>query len=856
MLLFGTVSAALASPPNETVRLFEVDDGGGFVERMQLSSDGALLVGRTRTSKVGFLLNTDTWETDEAAERSPLGFFVGPDSGCPVSAVTTSPASDPTDGGWSVWVACEDGRLLRYRYGGTGTPTLDAASGEVQVDDRLDGVWYEPRSNLVYALAASEGGTPGALHAIDPATLAVDAPGSGHPKTLATSGFAEGVVLTQNVAAPTLVVSHGNQNMSHIALSTGAASFILSGFGGGFGCADMCPAPSGDVFCVDPQGSIARYQLASRQFLSLGLRLDAPRGVGASLDPDDRWIAVTGDQVYVWEMADPITILVDDGPYYEGPSDGDNPIQDIVTADGYLFGGGEAGYLHVVTQNPWIYTQSVELTKIDGEIRSQPEVFRAGDTVELSFAVNKGGTFELRVGGERWTDGGALVTAGEVGTITPAQGEPYLGAVDTFVVDDRFAEGTNPVWVTVESALGDVGHAAALLVVDNPPAAPGVSLGFGDGALNVVVAGIPDVDLSHYLVWISDQPFTAADHPTGGPTGFRQPIRLEGKPGTDPAARFAGLENGRTYYVAARSYDQAGAESEMSAVKSGSPRAVYSAAEEVGERGGAPCATGSANPSSVLALLGAGLLAVRRRRRRGLALAAALLLAPVAHAQDRGDDGERDRWWKQDTTPARGNFEVRYGVIDLADPVLDEHYQQNAHNLLMIEVGPQIYRVLELDVGTGFFQELDFLRDAAGNPSDQRTMLTWWPFQVDGTLRAHFVDEQPVVPFVRYGWDYVIWSEKFDERVGGPKSTIRGGKFGTHWSLGANLLLDVLQPSRASFLETRTGINDSWLTVEWRRQHVDGRDFPWSGRDDRLNRDQRPLDFSGDAFTLGVKLDW
>jgi MYXO-CTERM domain-containing protein len=850
MLLTVLSSVASASPPNQTVRLFEVDDGGGYVERMQISSDGALLVGRTRTSQVAFLLNTDTWETDTSGQRSPVGFFTGPDQGCSAQAVTTSPA----ESGWDVWVACDDGILRRFAYGGTGKPVAQTDRAEVQVDTHLDGVWFDAASGLLYALAAAKDGNPGILHAVDPDTLAVDAAGTNHPKTLATNGFYEGVVLTTNVAAPTLVISHGGSNMSHLALGTGLSSFVVSGAAGGFGCNDMCPAPSGDVFCVDPAGSIARYQLASRQFLSLGLRLDAPRGVGASLDPDDGWIAVTGNQVYVWEMTDPLTVNVADGTYYESDPDADNPIQDIVTSDGYLFGGGEAGYIHVVTQNPWIYPQTVILTKVVGDTRTEPEVFSSGDTVELLFAANKEGTFEYRVGGERWTDGGSLVASGPVETLVPPIGEPFVGGIDTFVVDDRFAEGLNEVWITVESELGDVGHAAASLVVDNPPGAPGVSVGFGDGSLDVVVNGIPDADLSHYLVWISDAPFRAEDFATGGPTTFREPRRLTGAPGTDPSTTLTGLVNGRTYYVAARSYDKAGAESEMSAVKSGSPRDVYSAAGDVGEQGGSPCATGGSAASGGLALLAAGLLVSRRRRVGAVgAVAAALLLTPLAaRAQSAADDP----WWRQDTTPARANFEMRYGVINLLDDAIERHYQQNAHNLLMVEVGPQLFHVLELDLGTGFFQELDFLRDSGGTPSSQRTMLTWWPLQVDGTLRAHFVDEQPVVPFVRYGWDYVIWSEKFDERVGGPKSSVRGAKFGTHAALGANFLLDLVQPARASFLETRTGINDSWLTVEWRRQRVDGREAPWSGRDDRLGQAQRPLDFSGDSVTLGVKLDW
>ncbi len=845
MLLTWWSVVAVASPPDRTVRLFEVDDGGGYVERMQLSSDGALLVGRTRTSKVGFLLNTNTWETDASAARSPVGSFVGPDEGgCSVSAIATSPATS----GWNVWVACEDGQLLRYEYTGAGAPTLAAEDAQVEVDARLDGVWFDPESNLVYALAAADG-VAGSLHTIDPSTLAVDAAAT-FPKVLATNGFAEGVVV-ESGGAPTLVISHGGSNMSHVLLGVGNNGFLQSGIAGGFGCSDMCPAPGGDVFCVDPVGAIARYQLASRLFLGLGLVLDQPRGVGASLDLDDGWLAVTGNRVFVWEMSDANTVVVDGGPYYESDPDADNPIQDIVTANGYMFGGGEAGYIHVVTQNPWIYPSTVIVSKLEGDTPVAASVFQRGDRVQLVFAVNQEGSYEVVLGGEGPNDtAGRVVAEGDLVTVD-TEGGPVIAGSATFEIDGSFEEGTNFVWLRALNELGDAGHGAASIVVDNPPGAPGVGLGFGEQSIKVNIDGIPDKDLSHYVVWISDQRFAAADFATGGPTTFREPRRLVAAPGTDPSFVFEGLVNGQTYYVAARAYDESGAESVMSPVKSEIPRSVYSAAQQVGDPGGTPCSTSSGAASGMLAVLAAGALAARRRT-RGLALVAALVAPAAANAQD----ADKDPWWRQDTTPARANMEVRYGVINLLDQTLDEHYQQGAHNLLQVEVGPQFFHVFEVDLGTGFLQELDFLRDSGGLPSDQRTMITWYPFQLDATFRAHFVDEQPVVPFVRYGWDYVLWSEKFDSAPGGPKSSIRGGKFGTHYALGGNFLLDLVQPGRASFLETRTGINDSWLTIEWRRQRVDARSAPWAGRDDQLGAAKRPLDFSGDAVTLGLKLDW
>jgi hypothetical protein len=244
-----------------------------------------------------------------------------------------------------------------------------------------------------------------------------------------------------------------------------------------------------------------------------------------------------------------------------------------------------------------------------------------------------------------------------------------------------------------------------------------------------------------------------------------------------------------------------------------------------------------------------GVLARRRSAGRAAVLAAGLSLTAPAAAQSMAEDD--NPWWKADVTPARANFEIRYGVIDLDQQGLNDVYSENAHNLLMMELGPQIFRIGEVDLGFGFFQELAY----TVTPGDlvqsaDRTMLTWFPLYVDFTLRAHLLDEQPAVPFFRYGWDYVIWSERADDGFGG-KDVLQGGKFGTHTAIGVNLLLDLVQPGRASFLEARTGINDTWLTMEYRIQAVDSRSAPWSGKDNGTG-----FDFSGNAFQVGLKLDW
>jgi hypothetical protein len=393
------------------------------------------------------------------------------------------------------------------------------------------------------------------------------------------------------------------------------------------------------------------------------------------------------------------------------------------------------------------------------------------------------------------------------------------------------------------------------ITVDNPPKPPDLddsNVAFGNGSLTLTFDGIDDADLAHYELYVTTTPFDGADYDTGGPafdgdTALSTPIQLDTfEPGETVEYTVKPLVNDTTYYMAVRAFDIGGKEGPMSAVVSGVPKETFSASDLAGDPGGTPCATRPGAALGGLALV--GLLGLRRRR-RALVGAAALAVAATALPGTAVAADDEDPWWKADQTPARGDFEIRYGVIELKDEYLNSVYDKNPTNLLQAEFGPQFFRVIELDFGVGFFQELANTVTDEGVASGERAMMTWWPFALDGTLRLHILDEQPVVPFVRYGFDYIIYTE--EKEVGDAREKTRGGRWGQHHAVGFNLLLDLFQPGRASMLEARSGINDSWLTFEWRRQAVDFRDAPW-GAPVTNNR----LSFAGDAIMVGLKLDY
>jgi hypothetical protein len=122
--------------------------------------------------------------------------------------------------------------------------------------------------------------------------------------------------------------------------------------------------------------------------------------------------------------------------------------------------------------------------------------------------------------------------------------------------------------------------------------------------------------------------------------------------------------------------------------------------------------------------------------------------------------------------------------------------------------------------------------------------MTWLPLSAGITLRAHIIDEQPVVPFGSFGFDYVFFRENTVDSENQPVLTSRttGSKSGYHWSAGINILLDLLAPTRAGRLEAATGINDTWLTLAY--------------RDQRVGPNKGGFDFSGWSIFLGLKVDY
>lgn len=812
MLVFW-LSIALGATPTGVPAYFDV--GSGEVSGLSASPDGAYLVGHTAGDHSAFVLDTLDWSVEVL-------------SPCTVS----SAAFVETDTyGQELYVGCDSGEVMVYDWEdgdlGAALDSEGTAVSYIMADyGDLERLWWDSTYELLYGLVMD--GNLGDLHVIDPASSAQDsAVFYDYPWYLSHTGFKEGV-MTESM----LILAHGSQDMTQVYLTTGngVVNTSTSSAGVVMSVADLTPSNLG-AYCIDSNGTLGNYLTSSMSYQIFLQGLSSPTSIASSLETGDEWLLVTGNsEMNVWELSG--GGLTDPNPVSTVALESN--FSDVVASHGYAYGGDSSGRVWVATANPWVSDVIVDQAAAS-----------IGDTVQLNFSVDQPGTYSVFRGGDL-ENSGALLGDGEM----QVEGMVAL-SID---IDEAWAEGENQIFVIHTNNLLLKGHGVTSLAVDSIPTEVELAeanVQFLDGGLEVSFDGIPDLDLDYYEIYITTESFAKSDWSTGGPEfdiggNVSSPITHSANGGDSVTLEISPLVNGTPYYVAVRAFDQGGLEGPMSNVVSGIPRSTMGAAQLAGETGGAPCNTGPTRSMGWITMIGL-IIAVFRRGRHWKMLAPVLifLLVPQVGLAKKG----KKNLMKVDETPAWGNFEARYGVITLTDERISDVYNENSHNIFQLEFGTQIYRFLEFDLGVGFAQELAWTVDASGNPSGQRTMLTWIPLSADVVLRLHILDEQPLVPYARVGSDYVLWNEQWDAG-GADKEILSGAKVGWHFGFGINLLLDMLAPARASQLEAQTGINDTYLTVEWRRQWIDSRKWVWEAPEGD------GLLFSGDMITVGLKLDY
>ena len=826
-LLLALAPAARAEP----TRVAWSEAQGGGIEDLAVSDDGRWVAFLESSSNEVRFLDPYSWEV------------VGDAAACGSDSVG-GVAITGTDGDYQAFVGCSDGSLVRITLNGWGV--VDVGSGGSSGSDSGDtggggdtsdgwdsavslsgaGAVYavETDGENVYAVAEYESGND-RVHMVS-VDSGSESTGSTYPGSFGQSGFADSWLGTSY-----LFISHGNQKVSKVQLSTGSVSVSSENISYDMGDLDaindnaaFLASPEGGVLKYLPNGGSNSFEISLDQYNSELVSVESivigeSEGFLAAYDAG----ASGGGEVVVYdfETTNQTVGNIELQRFSAGA------ISEMVALEGYVVAGGSDGGLQVLTDRPWVDIEGID-----------PGSAISGQEVAVSFTADMSGTWDLYLAS---TDGDSvLLNSGDC-----TQGET---ATATFTVGGDFEEGDNALFVVVTSG-GLSGHDRTSVNVDNPPSKVELSsddVGFGDSQVTVAFEGIADADLDAYVIYVTVTEFDSDDWPEGtmGGPAFDGTDNIDGGlplvvsnaiPGEDVSRTISPLTNEVTYYVAVRAVDAGGQESAMSKVVSVTPQPTIGAAELAGETGGY-CGTRSAWGLAALGF--ASLLALGRRRGASAALVLLLLAAsPRAMAATSEDEHPR----------ANGNVELRYGPFFPSSTAVTSVYGASGHGVLWLEGGISVTRFFELDIGAGFYQELSTkvaINDITYH-SGEHTMLTAWPFTGALTARLDILHEQLLVPTARIGADYWLWRENWyvNPDVGGD-SELSGGEWGWHYGFGLNLLLDRFDPQRASWLATSTSIDDTYLVVDWRTTTLGA-----FGTGDGVSL------LDGSMISIGLKLD-
>ncbi len=135
-------------------------------------------------------------------------------------------------------------------------------------------------------------------------------------------------------------------------------------------------------------------------------------------------------------------------------------------------------------------------------------------------------------------------------------------------------------------------------------------------------------------------------------------------------------------------------------------------------------------------------------------------------------------------------------------------------------------------------------RAAPNDVSAEDTNLSIMPMYGVGVLRVDYLARETVIPLVVYGkagLGYGLWWSSNNISTLG-----KGHTWGTHFALGAMLLLDALDEHAAVELDNEWGINNTYFYVEWMKANLDG--FNHTG-------DHSVLHVGADTWVMGLAIE-
>lgn len=696
-----------------------------------------------------------------------------------------------------LYAGCGDG-VIASQSTTNSESELSLESGNILSLDSLNGV--------IYALAENPTGGNPRVHAIEMSS-GIEKEG-GYPSTLGYSGFEDAAIVGNY-----LIVTQSGSAVSKIDLSSGSAA--RNGTGPtAVKLSDILPeTDASNALIAAGTGGLIRFLLNTNETQYALGNAYFNEAVAVATDGQTVWVHDTGDSVFrAFEYSG--SGLVGTTELDTVSATGVGPVMEMVRVNGYLIAATLSGDIVVVTDSPWVDAGS-----------ASPSMNGQGDEFSFSFTSDTTGDYSIRVGATT-NDNGTVV---ETGSVVSDEAKTI-----SLIVDEKYEEGDNTVRIVVDDGQFE-GYDSVTVGVDNPPGTVTLSessIGFGSEKLTVDFNGIQDIDVSKYIIYVSEEEFDSDTYETGGPSfsGMSEKERtISAIPNEDYRVTLYPLENGVRYYIGIRAYDEGGLESVMSNIVSGIPKETLSASELSNESGGF-CGT---NLPLGWATLTLGAIALVGRRRQVFGLALLLGVGSMSTSVEASA-----LFTSEDEKVLRSSYEMRYGPINFESNAINSVFTVTSNQMLYSDIGWSAWNIIEVQGGAGFFQEMGWLLSEDGQTSSEHDMLTIVPFSLSGTARLDILKEQFLVPFGSYGLDYWVFKENWATSSGEQKVT--GGKKGSHVAFGAQILLDKMDPGSASKLSVRTGITDTFLSIERRI----------------LTFEDTGLDFSSDSTTVGLRFHY
>ena len=168
-------------------------------------------------------------------------------------------------------------------------------------------------------------------------------------------------------------------------------------------------------------------------------------------------------------------------------------------------------------------------------------------------------------------------------------------------------------------------------------------------------------------------------------------------------------------------------------------------------------------------------------------------------------DSEEDPRWSIALKGGQGEMQTENW-----ETVYDENIEFGG-----IEFGWKFSQQLGINIGASYSRSTGKAKTESGRISidDVKTKLV--PVEISCVYRLVFANDQIFLPYVAGGYTHTFYKTQLnaDERT--------GDQSGYHLKGGFQLLLDLLEPSSADTMETRWGVINTYLFLEYYFSEVD-----------------------------------